>query len=129
MIEKEVIIGRTPLDIKRFGSKGAILLGKNYIEMENKFVLDGNVYMDVANPHVVFVCGKRGSGKSYTLGVMAEGFSLLDKEVKENLSIILLDTMGIYWTMSHANKKEADLLKQYNLAPKSLKINIFKSLS
>jgi uncharacterized protein len=128
MVEKEVIIGRKPFDVKRFGTKGTILLGKEYVEMENESVLGGDVYLDVSNPHVIFVCGKRGAGKSYTLGVLAEGFGLLEKEIRNNLSIILLDTMGIYWTMSHANKKEADLLKTYKLSPKAFHVNIFTPL-
>ena len=37
--------------------------------------------MDVSRSHVVFVCGKRGSGKSYTMGTIAEGIANLDRKV------------------------------------------------
>ena len=53
----EVVIGRSPSDVKKYGSKGAILLGKQFIEIENKLVLAGNMYMDVSGAHVVFICG------------------------------------------------------------------------
>jgi len=120
-----LVIGRSPADVEKFGTKGAILLGKRYIDKDNKIQLDGNMYMDVSGAHVVFIAGKRGGGKSYTMGVIAEGFSLLDKDVRENLSIILLDTMGIYWTMTHPNHKERKLLRPYNLEPKGIPITIF----
>jgi len=132
MAEKEVkdnrlplVMGRPPSDVKKFGTKGAILLGKNYIEKDDKLVLDQDVYMDVSGAHVLFICGKRGGGKSYTMGVVAEGFDLLEEEVKNNLSIIMLDTMGVYWTMGHANKKEKELLEPYNITPHGIKLRIF----
>ena len=31
-----------------------------------------NVYLDASNSRAVLICGKRGSGKSYTLGVLLE---------------------------------------------------------
>jgi hypothetical protein len=36
------------------------------------------VYMDASRSRAVMVCGKRGSGKSYTLGVIVE--ELLDSQ-------------------------------------------------
>jgi ABC-type polar amino acid transport system ATPase subunit len=33
--------------------------------------------MDIAGAHVVLICGKRGGGKSYTMGVIAEGLAML----------------------------------------------------
>jgi len=81
--------------------------------------------MDVAKSHVVFVCGKRGSGKSYTLGVIAESMLDLPQEIRKNLSIIMLDTMGIYWTMKYPNKQDKELLKEWDLEAKPLNVNIF----
>lgn len=62
---------------------------------------------------------------SYTMGVMAEGVADLPEDVKQNLSIILLDTMGVYWTMKYENKQDADLLEEWGLKPKSLDVQIF----
>ena len=123
--EKPVVIGRSPGDVKKFGTKGAILLGKQYVEKLDRLFLDKNLYMDVSGAHVVLICGKRGGGKSYTMGVIAEGLSLLDPEIRQNLSIILLDTMGIYWTMGHANQKEKALLEPYGLKPHPVELKIF----
>lgn len=65
------------------------------------------------------------SGKSYTLGVIAEGIAQLEPEVRDRLSVLMLDTMGIYWTMKYPNNPDNDLLKEWNLEGKGLPIVIF----
>ncbi|RME77366.1 ATP-binding protein [Candidatus Woesearchaeota archaeon] len=122
---EDIIIGRTPERVKKIGRKGTILLGKSYYETPDALVPASNVYLDVADAHVFLITGKRGSGKSYTLGVIAEGFRLLEEEIRKNLSMILVDTMGIYWTMGHANLKEKDLLEPYGLEPIAVPLRIF----
>ena len=62
---------------------------------------------------------------SYTMGVIAEGVSDLPEEIKNNISIILLDTMGVYWTMKYKNKEEDALLEKWGLEPKSLDVKIY----
>lgn len=121
----EIIIGRSQEDLKKLGTAATIFIGKHYVKMGQTTSLSNNVYMDVAKSHVVFVCGKRGSGKSYTLGVIAESMLDLPPEIRNNLSIIMLDTMGIYWTMKYPNKKEKEELDQWDLEAKPLNVNIF----
>src|SRR3989338_3484445 len=103
----EIIIGREEKDRAKFGKEGTILLGKHYVKMGQTTSLSNNIYMDVIRSHVVFVCGKRGGGKSYTMGVIAEGMASLPEEISQNLAVVILDTMGVYWTMKYPNKKEA----------------------
>ena len=91
----------------------------NYTSLSNK------ILMDVARSHVLLVAGKRGSGKSYTLGVIAEELSNLPKEVSQNIASLIFDTMGIYWTMKYQNEKDKELLSTWNLQPKNLPIKIF----
>src|SRR6056297_566283 len=121
----DIVIGRDESDRKKFGTDGVIFLGKHYVKMGRTTSLSNNVFMDVNRSHVVFVCGKRGGGKSYTLGVIAEGVSDLPEDVKQNISVILLDTMGIYWTMKYPNKQDKELLEGWGLEPKGLDVNIF----
>ena len=87
--------------------------------------LSNKIYLDVTRSHVVFVCGKRGSGKSFTMGVIAEGVSDLEDEIKQNISVVIIDTMGIYWTMKYPNQKERDLLAEWDIKPKGLDVTIF----
>lgn len=121
----EIVIGRSEADRKKFGMKGALLLGKHYIKMGQTTSLSNKIYLDIARAHVVYITGKRGSGKSYTLGVIAEGLADMEPEVQQNLSIILLDTMGIYWTMKYPNKKDDELLDQWGLKAKGLPVQIY----
>ncbi len=121
----DIIIGRGESDRKKFGTDGTILIGRHYVKMGQTTSMSNNIYMDVTRSHVVFICGKRGSGKSYTMGVIAEGMSDLPKEIKNNVAIVMLDTMGIYWTMKYPNKKEEALLKEWGLEGKALDIHIY----
>jgi len=121
----DIILGRNKEDLEKLGNFGTILIGKHYVKMGQTTSLSNKIFMDVAKSHVVFVCGKRGSGKSYTLGVMAESIDNLPEEIKGNIAIIMLDTMGIYWTMKYPNKQDKKLLKEWELEEKSLQTNIF----
>ncbi|MBI4141481.1 hypothetical protein HY484_00995, partial [Candidatus Woesearchaeota archaeon] len=60
------------------------------------------------------------TGKSYSLGVIAEGISTLPSEFSQKLSVILFDTMGIYWTMKYPNHRDESLLQEWNLEGKSI---------
>ena len=121
----EIVIGRNEKDRKAFGLDGTILLGKHFVKMGQVTSLYNPILLDVARSHIVFVCGKRGSGKSYTLGVIAEGMSNLPEEISKNLSVVILDTMGIYWTMKYANKKDENLLDEWGLKATGFDVKIF----
>ena len=121
----DIIIGRNEEDRKKFGTEGTILIGKHYVKMGQTTSLSNKILMDVTRSHVVFICGKRGSGKSYTMGVIAEGMSDLPNEIKENVAIVMLDTMGIYWTMKYPNKKDEKLLKEWGMEGKGLDVHIY----
>lgn len=125
----DIVVGRSASDVKKIGLKGTILIGKQYIRMGQLTTLSNKVYMDIAGAHVVFICGKRGGGKSYTMGVIAEGLADLEPEIKQNLAIILLDTMGIYWTMKYPNRKDETLLKDWDFESKGMNIRIFTPIS
>lgn len=121
----EIVIGRNEEDRKKYGLQGTVLIGKHYVKMGQTTSLSNEILMDVSRSHVVFICGKRGTGKSYTMGTIAEGVVDLPPEINKNLSIIILDTMGIYWTMKYPNKKDKKLLDEWKLEAKGLNVQIF----
>ncbi|MBU0666450.1 MAG: ATP-binding protein, partial [Nanoarchaeota archaeon] len=121
----DIIIGRNESDKQKFGMEGTILLAKHYVKMGRTTSLSNKIYFDMVRSHVVFVCGKRGSGKSYTMGVIAEGLSDLPKNIRNNISIIILDTMGIYWTMKFPNDKDKTILDEWGLEGKGLDVKIY----
>ena len=81
----DIVIGRSEADKEKYSTTGAIFLGKHYVKMGQTTSLSNKVYLDVAKSHVVFVVGKRGSGKSYSMGVIAEGIYDLPDEIKNNI--------------------------------------------
>ena len=121
----DIILGRDESDKKRFGDKGLIFLGRGYVKMGQYTSLSNKMFMDVARSHVVLVAGKRGSGKSYTLGVIAEEISNLPPDVSRNIASVIFDTMGIYWTMKFENEKDRKLLQEWDLKSKNLPVKIF----
>ena len=121
----DILIGRGEADKEKYGIQGAIFLGKHYVKMGQTVSLSNKVYLDVSKSHVVFVVGKRGSGKSYSLGVVAEGIYDLPDEIRKNLAVVMLDTMGIYWTMKYPNNKEKELLDSWELESKGINVQIF----
>ena len=59
------------------------------------------VYCDLSLPHVMAIFGKRGSGKSYTLGSFLEGLCTTKAEtsvssITKTRSGLLFDTLGIF---------------------------------
>ena len=121
----DIIVGRGEADKKVLGKRGLVYIGKGYVKMGQYTSLSNKIYMDVSRSHVILVAGKRGSGKSYTLGVLAEELSNLEKEVSENIASLIFDTMGIYWTMKYQNEKDKNLLNEWGLKSQNLKTKVF----
>jgi hypothetical protein len=124
----DIIVGRDETDKKVFGSKGLIFLGKGFVKMGQYTSLSNRILMDIIRSHVILVAGKRGSGKSYSIGVIAEELTNLPDGVNQNITSLIFDTMGIFWTMKFENEKDKELLHEWQLEPKALKIKIFVPL-
>lgn len=71
---------------------------------------DEAVYLDSKKSHAILICGKRGSGKSYTMGVMIEEYMSLGDSL-----VIVVDPMGIYYTFSQPNYDQERLLWDWGL--------------
>lgn len=121
----DIVLGRSPSDLKKFGKRGAVFIGKQYVQMGQTSSLSNPIYMDVARAHAMLICGKRGGGKSYTMGSIAEGLADMDPEIAKNLSFVLLDTMGVYWSMKYPNNKEEKLLEKWGIEGKGLDVVIY----
>ncbi len=121
----DIIIGRNKEDRERYGDKGRIYLGKGYVKMGNYTSLSNLLWLDVIKSHVILIAGKRGSGKSYSIGVLAEELSKLPPEVRENIAPLIFDTMGIFWTMKYRNDQDTELLEQWDLKGEELPANIW----
>ncbi|MBN2330913.1 MAG: ATP-binding protein [Candidatus Aenigmarchaeota archaeon] len=122
---ENIIIGRDKEDLKKFGDKGTAFIGKHIVGKGEDAHLTNPILMDVARPHVVLVCGKRGTGKSYSAGIVSEEIAGLPKSIKENLSVVMIDTMGIYWSMKNPNDKDKDILKGWGLKAEGMETRLF----
>jgi len=121
----DIVVGRNSADKEKFGDKGLIFIGKGYVKMGNFTSLSNKIWMDIARSHVVLVAGKRGSGKSYTLGAIAEELSNLKEEAGKNIASLVFDTMGIFWTMKYKNEKDKKLLDEWGLKSTNLPAKVF----
>jgi len=124
----DIVVGRNKSDKEKFGNKGLVYLGKGYVTMGNYTSLSNLIWLDVVRSHIILIAGKRGSGKSYSIGVLAEELSDLPEEVKKNIAPLIFDTMGIFWTMKFKNEKESGLLEKWDLKSKNLPINVWVPL-
>ena len=97
----------TAIDQKRYILGRRQNSSNGYLNIGRFYALDGSsgasVKMDALFPHAVLICGKRGYGKSYTLGVLVEEIASLDEEIRKNLAVVIIDTLGIFWTMAYPN--------------------------
>jgi DNA helicase HerA-like ATPase len=91
---------------------GYLFIGKD-IEKNEEVRLSAN------KSRSILVCGKRGSGKSYLLGVLIEELF----NTKSGL-VLVIDPMGIFHTMVEANNEQEDLVWDWNLMPSGFPIRI-----
>lgn len=124
--KNNVFIGRKKSVFQKYGYDGALLVGC----VEEEEHSQSSVFLDSLNPHVIFVCGARGSGKSYVLGVIAEELALKN----QNVGTIVVDPVGVFWSMRLPNKDEREIksLADWELIPqglKNLRVFIPKGLS
>ncbi len=113
---ESVIIGRTRQFQQKFGCRGALYIGRVCEKPANsKGYLGRKVLVDAVKPHVIFICGHRGSGKSYTLGVIAEELARCGL----GIAVVIVDPMGIFWSMKYPNweKDELENLIEWKLDP------------
>jgi DNA helicase HerA-like ATPase len=80
-----------------------------------------NIYLNATGSRAVLVCGKRGSGKSYTLGVVVE--ELISVGAQDVIPIII-DPMGIYHTMVLRNDKQSSELYQWGLTAQGFNVRL-----
>lgn len=115
----ETIVGRTREDLEEHGNKIAGYIGKHIVGTGEDAHLTTKVYIDLLRPHIVLVSGKRGTGKSYDTGVIAEEIAKLPEEHRKNLAVVFIDTMGIFWSMKQENNQQLELLKEWNMQSKA----------
>jgi len=116
---KKIILGRIN---EEDSSEFSIFLGRKLSENHE---LKDDVYLDVNSPHMILIAGKRGTGKSHTLSAIMEGLGCLPEEARNIISLIVVDTMGIFWSLQVPNLKEARELSHWGIEPRKFDIRVF----
>ena len=98
-----------------------------------------DVRFEVGHPHVIAIFGKRGSGKSYTMGSMLEGYCTEQPQssissIRRDTGVLLLDTLGIFqWTDiglsdaadSEVLRRQRDTWRGWSLTPDRLDVQVW----
>jgi hypothetical protein len=99
-----------------------------------------DVHLDLTLEHVLAIVGKRGSGKSFTLGSFLEGLCTLEKttainDISGQRAALLFDTLNIFQWMiapvqergngSRQVREQAALLRRWKLEPVSLAVDLW----
>ncbi|MFH0711200.1 MAG: ATP-binding protein [Candidatus Aenigmatarchaeota archaeon] len=112
------IVGRIKEDQARFGMQGVGYIGKHIVGTGEDAHTTTKVLMDLLRPHIILVSGKRGTGKSYAAGVIIEELGMLSEEFRQNVAVVMIDTMGIFWSMKRSNDQQSELLRGWDLEPR-----------
>lgn len=124
-----LVFGRS---LKNDNYQNLLYLGKVIENTPGKNFLNSDAWLDTTFPHVIYITGTRGSGKSFDLGVLLEGISRLGEESAiqngvEPITSILIDTQSQFWTLKYKpraaipqNKAQLNELAQWNIAPNAL---------
>lgn len=120
-----IVIGRSESKVARLGASLSVCIGKTFNTKDSHLALGEPVYFDVNEPHMVLVCGKRGYGKSYTLGVIAEGLLSLPAKAKNSIAIVMIDAMGVFWTIQHPSSGASKDFAEWGTEPKGFPVTVY----
>jgi DNA helicase HerA-like ATPase len=99
-----------------------------------------DVRLDLTHEHVLAIVGKRGSGKSFTLGSVLEGLCTRDTEtsinhISKERAVLLFDTLNIFqWMTARVDpesapsrhiREQARLLRAWRLEPVELDVDLW----
>jgi intein/homing endonuclease len=60
---------------------------------------------------------------SYSMGTIAE--EIQSSDLSQNLSTIIIDSMGIYWSMTRPNDRATTMLESWDMKPKGFDANVY----
>ena len=123
----DIVVGRDMDDLQRFGNYGTLFIAKHIVGTGEDAHLTTPVRIDALRPHSNIIYGKRGTGKSYTLGTMVEEIKNLPWDVQKNLAVLIVDVQGIFWTMKYPNesRKAKELLREWRLEPSGIDAQVY----
>jgi hypothetical protein len=112
-----VILGRSESFHKKYKSTGIGLIGAVTETSDDAVtsLLGMPVNLDLVSPHVMLVAGKRGSGKSYTLGLIAEELARAMTRREIEVAVVIIDTVDVFRLMVEPNSEQTGSLEKWGL--------------
>ncbi|MHA1951315.1 MAG: ATP-binding protein [Candidatus Thorarchaeota archaeon] len=122
-----VVLGRSDSFHRKYNTGGLGMIGA--VSETSDDVLTSLMGMplnlDLMSPHVMFVAGKRGSGKSYTLGIIAEELALAMERKEIEVAAVVVDTVDVFRQMVESNEEQMDLLKKWRLKARGFPVSVY----
>ena len=125
--EVGVILGRSASFHSKYSEGGFGMIGA-VCETSDDMLMSRfgmPVNLDLMSPHVLLVAGKRGSGKSYTLGTIAEELALAMERQEIQVAGVVIDTVDVFRQMMDDNQDQTELLKKWNLESRGFPVSVY----
>jgi len=119
------VVGRTPAKVRKLGEALSIVLGRAYQWDQRSLILEEEVRLDINEPHMLLICGKRGFGKSYTMGVILEGLLNQRADVRGALSLVVIDAMGVFWTIQQPSGSTSEVFDGWGIRPRGFAVTVY----
>jgi hypothetical protein len=113
----DIILGRSRSDQKKYGKKGTVLIGKQYVQMGQNYSLSNPIYLDVSRAHAFLIVGKRGCLTEETKIYTDKGYKKISefKEKTDKIISVNRETLKYEWEkaklISYEISKEEELYK------------------
>jgi len=122
-----VVLGRSESFHRKYHTGGLGLIGGIAETSDDVLtsLMGMPVTLDLMSPHVMLVAGKRGSGKSYTLGIIAEELARSMERREIEVATVLVDTVDVFRQMVEPNDDQSDLLKKWSLEARGFPVNVY----
>jgi hypothetical protein len=122
-----VVLGRSDSFHNKYRAVGLGMIGSVTETSDDVLtsLLGMPVKLDLMSPHVMFVAGKRGSGKSYTLGIIAEELALAMERREIEVAAVVVDTVDVFRQMVDASDDQSDVLKKWGYVAKGFPVNVY----
>ena len=113
------VLGRAQSFHKKYGEIGLGTVGAICESSDDILTshLGLPVNLDLISPHVLLVAGKRGSGKSYSLGVIFEELANAMVRNEIEVAVVVIDTVDVFRQSIEPNDDQDDLLRKWGLEP------------
>ncbi len=122
-----VVIGRSDSFHAKYKHSGLGMIGAVTESSDDilESLLGMPVYLDLVSPHVMLVAGKRGSGKSYTLGIIAEELARTMERKEIEVAGVVIDTVDVFRQSVEPNTGQEDLLMKWSLESRGFPVSIY----